>query len=103
MLKKIDWPLGLFALAGVVILVVFWFGIITTEKQYVRPEWVELDRATQGTVFVRPKAVDAILGPGEVALDDDRGVRHNTHTQVVVGILRINVRGTAAQVRAALD
>ena len=83
--------------------VVFVFVLSTTEKQYVRPEWVELDRATAGTVFVRPTAVTAILGPGEVALDDGAGVRHNAHTQVVVGILRINVQGTAAQVRDALD
>ena len=67
------------------------------------PEWVELDRATVGTVFVRPESVTAILGAGEVALDDGAGTRHNAHTQLVVGVLRINVRGTAEQARAALE
>ena len=81
---------------------VFAFMLITTEKQYAPPEWVELDRAGQGTVLVRTAAVDAILGPGEVVLDDAGGTRHNAHTQVVVGPLRINIRGTAAQTRAML-
>ena len=67
------------------------------------PDFVELDRASVGTVLVRPAAVDAILGPGEVLLDDGAGTRHNAHTQVVIGALRINVRGTAAQVCGALD
>ena len=66
-------------------------------------DFVELDRATVGTVFIRPADVGAILGPGEVALDDEGGTRHNRHTQVVMdGLLRINVRGTAAQVREQL-
>ena len=46
---------------------------------------VELDRASVGTVLVRPAAVDAILGPGEVLLDDGAGTRHNASTQVVIG------------------
>lgn len=65
--------------------------------------FVELDRASVGTVLVRPESVDAILGPGEVVLDDGGQVRHNAHTQVITGGLRINVRGTAAQVCGALD
>ena len=65
-------------------------------------EFVELDRAGVGTVLVRPGSVDAILGPGEVLLDDGAGTRHNASTQVVVGALRINVSGTAAQVCDAL-
>ena len=64
----------------------------------VRTEWVELDRATVGTVYIRTADVSAILGPGELELDDSGGVRHNVNTQVVVGALRINVRGTADQV-----
>ena len=68
-----------------------------------RPGFVELDRASVGTVLVRPAAVDAILGPGEVLLDDGAGTRHNASTQVVIGALRINVKGTAAQVCDALD
>ena len=67
-------------------------------------EWVELDRATVGTVFIRPADVGAILGPGEVALNDEGGTRTNIHTQVTMdGLLRINVRGTAAQVRELLE
>ena len=97
-----DWGLFVFAAAAVVIVAVFAFMLITSEGAPVRPEWVELDRATQGTVLVRPAAVDAILGPGEVVLDDSGGTRHNAHTQIVVGILRINIRGTAAQARAML-
>ena len=65
-------------------------------------EWVELDRATVGTVYIRTADVSAILGPGELELDDDGGVRHNAHTQIVTGGLRINVRGTAAQVHEAV-
>ena len=86
-----------------------WFGLVVgmTIAAMLLPLWpddfVELDRASVGTVLVRPAAVDAILGPGEVLLDDGAGTRHNAHTQVVIGALRINVRGTAAQVCDALD
>ena len=103
MLKKSDW----FYVWPLLTAVIFGGGFVlllaTAEKQYAAPEWVELDRATVGTVFVRPESVTAILGPGEVALDDGAGTRHNVHTQVVVGVLRINVRGTAEQARAALE
>lgn len=100
-MKEQIWFTALIA-ACLAAIVVFAFLLITAEKQYVAPEWVELDRAEQGTVLVRRADVSAILGPGEVVLDDAGGTRHNAHTQIVVGILRINVRGTAAQVRAIL-
>lgn len=92
-------PRFLYAIAAIIVASVL-FIALTIERE---PEWVELDRATIGTVFIRPSAVSAILGPGEILLDDGAGTRHNAHTQVVVGaVLRINVRGTAAQVHNIL-
>ena len=65
--------------------------------------YVEFDRAERGTVLVRVSAVSAIIGPGEVVLDDDGGVRHNLFTQLVTnGELRINVGGTASQAHERL-
>ena len=101
---RIDWWIPLFCVAGLIAFAGLVAAIATTDtRPHVHPEWVELDRATVGTVFVRPESVTAILGAGEVALDDGAGTRHNAHTQLVVGVLRINVRGTAEQARAALE
>ena len=101
---RIDWWIPLFCVAGLIAFAGLVAAIATTDtRPHVHPEWVELDRATVGTVFVRPEYVTAILGAGEVALDDGAGTRHNAHTQLVVGVLRINVRGTAEQARAALE
>ena len=100
---RIDWWIPLFCVAGVIAFAGLVAAIATTDtRPHVHPEWVELDRATKGTVLVRPEAVTAILGPGEVVLDDGAGTRHNANTQIVTGGLRINVRGTASEVHRLL-
>ena len=92
-------PVALAVIAGIVLLAL----AVLTAAWLDGPEFIEIDRAAVGTVFIRPADVSAILGPGEVVLDDGAGTRHNAHAQVVVGgVLRINVAGTAAQVHEQL-
>ena len=89
------WQLLALWLAGASLAIFVWTLLLPAK-------WVELDRATVGTVYIRTADVSAILGPGELELDDGAGTRHNANTQIVTGGLRINVRGTASEVHRLL-